>query len=93
MTVAGADGIVYTFDVTPDAVAEVTVEVAAGVATDVDDNGNTAAGQLSFTPYDDDGVAGISKDEAIAAVRDYFSGNLTKDQTIAVIRLYSTSGS
>ena len=91
--VAGADGIVYTFDVTPDAVAEVTVEVAAGVATDVDDNGNTAAGQLSFTPYDDDGVAGISKDEAIAAVRDYFSGNLTKDQTIAVIRLYFTSGS
>ena len=91
--VAGAGGIVYTFDVTPDAVAEVTVDIAAGMATDVDDNGNTAAAQLSFTPYDDDGVAGISKDEAIAAVRDYFSGNLTKDQTIAVIRLYFTSGS
>ena len=91
--VAGADGIVYTFDVTPDAVAEVTVDIAAGMATDVDDNGNTAAAQLSFTPYDDDGVAGISKDEAIAAVRDYFSGNLTKEQTIAVIRLYFTSRS
>ena len=34
----------------------------------------------------------ISKHEAIAAVRDYFSGNLTKEQTIAVIRLYFVSG-
>ena len=42
--------------------------------------------------YDSDGNGAISKNEAIAAVRDYFSGNLTKEQTIAVIRLYFVSG-
>ena len=86
---AGGDGgTVYTFGVTPIAVAEVTVDIPAGVTMDADGNGNMPALQLSFIPYDDDGDAGISKDEAIAAVRDYFAGRLTKDQTIAVIRLY-----
>ena len=46
-----------------------------------------------LTQYDSDGNGAISKNEAIAAVRDYFSGNLTKEQTIAVIRLYFASGS
>ena len=45
-----------------------------------------------LTQYDSDGNGAISKNEAIAAVRDYFSGNLTKKQTIAVIRLYFVSG-
>ena len=89
---ADAEGIVYTFDVTPDAVAKVTVDIATSVAMDSEGNGNTAAAQLSFTPYDDDGVAGISKAEAIAAIRDYFSGKLDKAQAIAVIRLYFASG-
>ena len=62
------------------------------MAKDADGNGNTEAPWLSFIPYDDDGDAGISKNEAIAAVRDYFSRKLTKAQTIAVIRLYFTSG-
>ena len=90
--VADAGGMVYTFNVTPDAIAEVTVDMASGLAMDADDNGNTAAAQLSFAPYDDDGVAGISKAEAIAAIRDYFSGKLDKAQAIAVIRLYFASG-
>ena len=90
---ADAEGIVYTFDVTPDAVAKVTVDIATGVAMDSEGNGNTAAVQLSFIPYDDDGVEGISKSEAIAAIRDYFNGNLDKAQAIAVIRLYFASGS
>ena len=90
---ADAEGIVYTFDVTPDAVAKVTVDIATGVAMDSEGNGNTAAAQLSFIPYDDDGVEGISKSEAIAAIRDYFDGNLDKAQAIAVIRLYFASGS
>ena len=90
---ADAGGIVYTFDVTPDAIAEVTVDIAADVAMDADGKGNTAAAQLSFTPYDDDGEAGISKSEAIAGIRDYFNGNLNKAQAIAVIRLYFASGS
>ncbi len=35
----------------------------------------------------------IDKEEAIAAVGDYFSGDLTNDQTIEIIRLYFTSAS
>ena len=69
------------------------MDIAAAVAEDAEGNGNTMAPQFSLgIPYDDDGDGGISKDEAIAAVRDYFAGKLTKDQTIAVIRLYFSSG-
>ena len=45
----------YTFDVTPNAAGPVTVDIAAGVATGADGNGNTASPQLSLgVPYDDD---------------------------------------
>ena len=82
-------GAVYTFDVTPNAIGEVTVDIDAGVATDAGGNGNTAAPRFSLgITYDDDGDGGISKNEAIAAVRDYFSDRITKAQTIGVIRLY-----
>ncbi len=89
----GADGdTIYTFDVTPNAIGMVTVDIAAGVAEDADGNGNTAAIQLSLgITYDGDGDGGISKDEAIAAIRDYFSDRINKDQAIAVIRLYFAS--
>ena len=90
---AATGGMVYTFDVTPSDFAQVTVDIAADVAMDADGNGNAAAPQLSFTPYDDDGVPGISRAEAIVAVRDYFSGKLTRTQVIAVILLYFASGS
>ena len=90
---AGARGMVYTFDVTPNAIAAVTVDISAGVAADSDGNGNAAALHLSFTPYDDDGVPGIGRAEVITAIRDYFSGKLTRAQAIAVIRLYFASGS
>ena len=36
-------GAVYTFDVTPNAIGEVTVEISAGAAEDADGNGNKAA--------------------------------------------------
>ena len=87
---SGSDGdSVYTFSVTPDALGEVTVDIAAGVATDGEGAGNTAAPQLSLgLPYDFDGNGGISKSEAIAAIVDYFAGRITKAQTIAVIVLY-----
>ena len=90
---AATGGRVYTFDVTPSDIARVTVDIDAEVAMDADGNGNAAAPQLSFTPYDDDGVPGISRAEAIVAIRDYFGGKLTRAQAIAVIQLYFASGS
>ena len=41
--------------------------------------------------YDKDDDGRISKEEVIAAIRDYFKGIITKDQTIAVIRVYFSS--
>ena len=37
----------------------------------------------------DDGV--IDRDETVAAIRDYFAGDLTRDETIEVIKLYFSS--
>ena len=87
---SGSDGdSVYTFDVTPDSLGEVTVNIAAGVATDGGGTGNTAAPRLSLgLPYDFDGSEGISRNEAIEAIVDYFAGRITRAQTIAVIVLY-----
>ena len=82
-------GAVYTFDVTPDDIGEVTVAIAAGAVEDADGIGNTASPQFSLgIPYDDDDDGAISKNEAIAAVVDYFASRITKAQTIAVIVLY-----
>ena len=82
-------GAVYTFDVKPNALDVVTVDIAAGVATDGEGNDNSAALQLPLgIPYDFDGNGGISRAETIAAIRDYFGDNITRAQAIAVIRLY-----
>ena len=86
----GSDGdAVYTFNVTPNAIGVVTADIPADAAEDGDGNGNTAAAQLWLgIPYDDDRDDGISKDEAISAVRDYFDGQLTKEDTVGVVSLY-----
>ena len=82
----------YTFDVTPNAIGEVTVYIPAGAATDSWDNPSKAAPPLLLgLPYDDDHNGLISKDEAITAVMDYFAGDITKEQAIAVIILYFSS--
>ena len=82
-------GAVYTFDVTPDAIGEVTVDIVKGAATDAEGNGNLAAPELfPGIPYDDDHDGEINKDEAIAAVADYFAGRITKEQAVAVIVLF-----
>ena len=73
-------GAVYTFDVTPNAIGEVTIDIPAGSAEDAEGNGNMAAHLSLGIPYDDDNDEGISKREAIAAVRDYFRGVITKAQ-------------
>ena len=87
----GSDGDrVYSFDVVPTAIGDVTVDIPAGVTEDSDGNGNPAALQLSLgIPYDDDGDGAISRAEVITAIGDYlFSGLLTRDQVIALIGLY-----
>ena len=86
----GAD---YTFDVTPNAIGNVTVDIAAGAATDAGGNGNTAASQLSLgIPYDDDGNGAIGKSEVIAAIKDYLFGEgdeaISKGDVIRLINLY-----
>ena len=82
-------GAVYTFDATPNAIGEVTVEIPAVAAEDADGNGNKASLRfLLGIAYDDDGDGDINRAEAISAIRDYFSGGLTRALVIAVIRLY-----
>ena len=82
-------GAVYTFDVTPNAIGEVAVDISAGVAEDADGNDNIAARLSLGIPYDDDGDGMIEKSEIIAAINDYlFDGIITKEQVIAVITLY-----
>ena len=84
-------GAVYTFDVTPNAIGEVTVDIAAGVAEDADGKGN-AAGYLSLgITYDDDGDGAISRDEVLAAITDYFADRVTRDEVLGVITLYFAS--
>ena len=67
------------------------------VVTATDPSGADATITVTITvtsllkQYDSDGNGAISRNEAVAAVRDYFSGNLTREQTIAVIRLYFVS--
>ena len=84
---SGAD---YTFDVTPDAIGQVTVDIAANIAEDTDGNGNTAAAQLQLgIPYDDNRNGVIERGEVIKAVNDYLrDGSLERSQVIALINLY-----
>ena len=90
---SGSDGdSVFTFDVTPNAIGDVTVDIAAGVADDSDDNGNTAAAQLTLgLPYDDDGDGAISATEVLMAVADYFNDRLSAQHVLQVVALYFAS--
>ena len=85
------EGAAYTFEVTPNAIGKVTVDVAAAAAAaDTDGKGNTAARQLSLgIPYDDDQDEAISRREVIGAINDYlFEGVITRAQVIGLINLY-----
>ena len=65
-------GAVYTFDVTPNDIGQVTVAIAADMAVDADGNGNTAAVQLQLgVPYDDNSNGVIERSEVIRAINDY----------------------
>ena len=84
-------GAVYTFDVTPNAIGEVTVDIAASAAEDAEGKGNVEAHLPIGIPYDDDGNGTINRPEVIGAVDDYFDGLITREQVIAVIALYFSS--
>ena len=86
----GSDGdTVYTFDVTPNAIGPVTVDIAAGVAQDADSHENAEAVQLSLgIPYDDDHDGAIGSAEVLQAVRDYFAQKITGSEVLEVVRLY-----
>ncbi len=84
-------GASYTFDVTPNTIGQVTVDIAADVAEDADSNRNTAAMQLSLgIPYDDDRNGMIEKSEVVAAIDDYLfgDGSVKKSHVVALIDLY-----
>ncbi len=84
-------GAVYSFDVTPAQVGEVTVDIGANVAEDAESNGNTAAIRLSLgIPYDDDGDGSIGYPEAVNAVLDFLfgDGTTTRDQAVGLVLLY-----
>ena len=91
---SGSDGdTVYTFDVAPNAIGAVTVDIAAGVAEESGGNGNRAAPRLWLgIPYDDDGDGAIEKNEVIAAINDYLFGEgdeaISKSDVIKLINLY-----
>ena len=85
------NGAAYTFDVTPTAAGEVTVDFAANVAEDAENNGNTRAIRLSIgIPYDDDGDGSIGYPEAVNAVLDFLfgDGTTTRDQAVGLVLLY-----
>ena len=84
-------GAAYTFNVTPNAIGQVTVDIAAGVAADANGNGNTAAVQLQLgVPYDDNRNRVIEKSEVIQAFNAYLTGGLDKSHLITLFNLYLT---
>ena len=91
---SGSDGdTVYTFDVVPDAIDAVTVDIAADAAEESGGNGNRAAPRLWLgMPYDDDGDGVIEKSEVIEAINDYLFGEgdeaISKSDVIKLINLY-----
>ena len=87
--VADAGGMVYAFDVTPNAIGQVTVNIAANVAMDTDGNGNAAAQLQLGIPYDDNGNGTIERSEVIRAINDYLGGgSMQRSHVITLINLY-----
>ena len=88
---SGGDSV-YTFDVTPNAIGVVTVDVSQDAAVDSEGNGNTAAVQLRLgMPYDDDSDGNISSTEVLRGVSDYFRGILNAQQVLQLVGLYFSS--
>ncbi len=88
----GSDGdLAYTLDVTPTAIGEVVLEVDSATVLDADDNANSGNHISLGIPYDDDKDGFIGGTEILEAVRDYFNGDLTGEQVLAMVSLYFAS--
>ena len=87
---SGANSV-YSFDVIPTGIGDVTVDISAGVTRDSAGNGNSAGERLSLgIPYDDDFDGRISRDEVTNAIDDYLFGRglINRSQVIDLISLY-----
>ena len=78
-----ADKNVYEVDVTATDSLGASATVAVAIAVT-----NVGLGSPSGDAYDADGNEAVDRDEILAAVVDYFADRITKEEAIAVIRLY-----
>ena len=74
---------VYTVDVTATDSSGLSATVTVTIAVT-----NVDVGSPSADAYDADGNEAVDRDEILAAVVDYFADRITKEEAIAVIRLY-----
>ena len=81
-----ADRNVYTVDVTATDSLGVSTTVTVTIAVT-----NVGLGSPLADAYDADGDEAVDRDEILAAVADYFAGAITKEEAVAVIRLYFAS--
>ena len=100
-SLSGADASLFTVDEeTGQIMVREGVELALGTTYTVNLTATDSAGfgaivivmievtEASFSPYDLNGNDAIERDEVIMAIRDYFSGDITKGDVIELIKLY-----
>ena len=78
-----AEKNVYEVTVTATDSSGATATVTVSIAVT-----NVSVGSPSGDAYDADGNETIDRDETIAALADYFSGVMTREEAIAVIQLF-----
>ena len=100
-SLSGADASLFTVDEETGQISvREGVELALGTTYTVNLTATDSAGfgaivivmievtEASFSPYDLNGNDAIERDEVIMAIRDYFSGEITKGDVIELIKLY-----
>ena len=100
-SLSGADASLFAVDEeTGQIMVREGVELALGTTYSVNLTATDSAGfgaivivmievtEASFSPYDLNGNDAIERDEVIMAIRDYFSGEITKGDVIELIKLY-----
>src|SRR5439155_12942980 len=83
-------GATYTFDVTPSGDGTVTVDLAAGAASDAAGNGNTAAAQLSRV-YDGTRPSVVLTSASTSPVNGSFTVEVTFSETVTGLALGSVA--